>query len=106
MVWPRDVTALLDDWSRDNRTALSQLLPFVYAELRRVAVRPLQKEQADHTLQARASSKRCASGSSTNARSIGENRAPFFGFAAATAKRDWRTATAWLNRELGSEVRP
>jgi len=22
------------------------------------------------------------------------------------AKRDWRTAKAWLNRELGSEVRP
>jgi DNA-directed RNA polymerase specialized sigma24 family protein len=24
----------------------------------------------------------------------------------STAKRDWRTAKAWLNRELGSEVRP
>jgi DNA-directed RNA polymerase specialized sigma24 family protein len=23
----------------------------------------------------------------------------------STAKRDWRTAKAWLNRELGSEVR-
>jgi len=24
----------------------------------------------------------------------------------STAKRDWRTAKAWLNRELGSELRP
>jgi RNA polymerase sigma factor (TIGR02999 family) len=24
----------------------------------------------------------------------------------STAKRDWRTAKAWLNRELGSEIRP
>ena len=24
----------------------------------------------------------------------------------STAKRDWRTAKAWLNRELGSGVRP
>jgi DNA-directed RNA polymerase specialized sigma24 family protein len=24
----------------------------------------------------------------------------------STAKRDWRTAKAWLNRELGSEARP
>jgi DNA-directed RNA polymerase specialized sigma24 family protein len=24
----------------------------------------------------------------------------------STAKRDWRTAKAWLNRELGSDVRP
>ena len=24
----------------------------------------------------------------------------------STAKRDWRTAKAWLHRELGSEVRP
>jgi DNA-directed RNA polymerase specialized sigma24 family protein len=24
----------------------------------------------------------------------------------STAKRDWRTAKAWLNRELSSELRP
>lgn len=24
----------------------------------------------------------------------------------STAKRDWRTAKAWLNRELGSDLRP
>ena len=51
MVSPRDVTALLGDWSRGNRTALDQLLPLVYAELRRVAARQLRNERAGHTLQ-------------------------------------------------------
>src|SRR5204862_84100 len=51
MVSSRDVTALLGDWSRGNRTALHQLMPLVYAELRRVAARQLRNERADHTLQ-------------------------------------------------------
>ena len=63
MVSPGDVTALLGDWSRGNRTALDQLLPLVY-------------EEAAHVLSVSPS----------------------------TVKRDWRTAKAWLNRELGSEA--
>jgi RNA polymerase sigma factor (TIGR02999 family) len=51
MVSSRDVTALLGDWSRGDRTALNQLLPLVYAELRHVAARQLRSERADHTLQ-------------------------------------------------------
>ena len=51
MLSPRDVTALLGDWSRGNPSALDQLLPLVYAELRRVAARQLRDERADHTLQ-------------------------------------------------------
>src|SRR5687767_9769358 len=47
----RDVTALLGDWSRGDRTALNELLPLVYAELRRVAARQLRSERANHTLQ-------------------------------------------------------
>lgn len=46
-----DITALLGDWSRGDRTALGQLLPLVYAELRRVAARQLRQERANHTLQ-------------------------------------------------------
>jgi RNA polymerase sigma factor (TIGR02999 family) len=51
MVAPRDVTALLGEWSRGDRTALGRLLPLVYAELRRVATRQLRRERVDHTLQ-------------------------------------------------------
>jgi len=48
---PRDVTALLGEWSRGDRTALTRLLPVVYTELRRVAARQLRNERSDHTLE-------------------------------------------------------
>ncbi len=47
----RSVTALLTDWSRGDTTALEQLLPLVYDELRRIAARQLRGERANHTLQ-------------------------------------------------------
>ena len=190
MVSPPDVTVLLGDWSRGNRDALNQLLPLVYAELRRVAARQLRDERADHTLQPtalvheaymrlveqreadwqnrahffgvsaqvmrrilvdharrRSASKRgdgvrCVSideardvaGSDeipilaldcaldhlekvdaelariVELRAFGgltiEEAAHVLGVSPSTAKRDWRTAKAWLNRELGSEARP
>jgi RNA polymerase sigma factor (TIGR02999 family) len=46
-----DVTALLQDWSRGSETALAELLPAVYKELRQIATRQLRHERADHTLQ-------------------------------------------------------
>ena len=51
MATPRSVTALLGEWSRGNDSALNQLLPLVYAELRRMAARQLRGERANHTLQ-------------------------------------------------------
>jgi len=51
MTPPPDVTALLDEWSRGDHRALDQLLPLVYAELRRIARRELRRERAGHTLQ-------------------------------------------------------
>ena len=188
-VSPRGVTALLGDWSGGDRTALNELLPVVYAELRRVAARQLRKERADHTLQPtalvnevyirlvdqrqvdwhsrahffgvaaqimrrilvdharrHAASKRgdgvrCVSideamdvaasnempvlslnealdrletvdpelARIVELRAFGgltiEEAAHVLSVSASTAKRDWRTAKAWLNRELGSEVR-
>jgi RNA polymerase sigma factor (TIGR02999 family) len=51
MTSPYDVTALLSDWSRGDPAAINQLLPLVYAELRRMAARRLRSERAGHTLQ-------------------------------------------------------
>jgi RNA polymerase sigma factor (TIGR02999 family) len=191
MVSPRDVTALLGDWSRGNRTALDQLLPLVYAELRRVAARQLRNERADHTLQPTALVHEAYMRLVDQRQVDWQNRAHFFGVSAqvmrrilvdharrhgagkrgdgvrcvsiddaqdvaaasqdipvlaldhaldrlekidaelakivelrafggltieeaahvlsvspSTVKRDWRTAKAWLIRELASEVRP
>ena len=47
----RNVTALLADWSRGDTGARDELLPLVYAELRRIATRQLGRERIDHTLQ-------------------------------------------------------
>ena len=190
MVSPLDITALLGDWSRGNGTALNQLLPLVYAELRRVAARQLRNERADHTLQPTALVHEVYMRLVDQRRVDWQNRAHFFGVAAqlmrrilvdharrhgaskrgegvrcvsiddandlaasnempvlvfdhaldrlekidselakivelrafggltieevahvlsvspSTVKRDWRTAKAWLKRELDSEVRP
>jgi len=48
---PRSVTALLGDWSRGSDSALNELLPLIYSELRRMAARQLRDERAGHTLQ-------------------------------------------------------
>jgi RNA polymerase sigma factor (TIGR02999 family) len=189
MASPRNVTALLGDWSRGDETALNQLLPLVYAELRRVAGRQLRNERADHTLQPTALVHEVFIRLVDQRQVDWQNRAHFFGVAAnvmrrilvdharrhsagkrgdgirrvsiddarevaasrdvpvlaldhaldrlqkvdadlarlvelrafagltideaahvlsvspSTAKRDWRTAKAWLNRELGSDTR-
>ena len=51
---PRDITALLQDWSSGKAEVLDELMPLVYDELRRQATRFLRKERPDHTLQATA----------------------------------------------------
>jgi RNA polymerase sigma factor (TIGR02999 family) len=87
MVSPRDVTALLGDWSRGDRTALNELLPLVYAELRRVALRQLRKERADHTLQPTALVHEVFIRLVDQRRVDWQNRAHFFGVAANVMRR-------------------
>jgi len=49
-----EVTRLLRAWSGGDRAALEQLTPVVYAELRRMARRYMQRENPGNTLQATA----------------------------------------------------
>lgn len=51
---PQEVTHLLADWGRGDRSALDKLFPLVHAELRRIARRQMSRERDDHTLQATA----------------------------------------------------
>ena len=44
------VTDLLEAFAAGDRNALDRLMPVVYAELRRIAHRELQRERPDHTL--------------------------------------------------------
>ena len=47
----QDVTVLLREWSGGNQQALTDLLPIIYDELRRVAHQYLHREHTDQTLQ-------------------------------------------------------
>src|SRR6266568_5935314 len=50
-----EITRLLEQWSEQgDRQALDQLMPLVYAELRRIAGSYLNGERGSHTLQATA----------------------------------------------------
>lgn len=46
-----DITQLLMAWGGGNEAALSELLPLVYEELRRMAQQHLRRERSAHTLQ-------------------------------------------------------
>jgi RNA polymerase sigma factor (TIGR02999 family) len=48
---PEDVTQLLLEWRDGDASALEQLMPLVYDELRRLARRCLRRERAGHTMQ-------------------------------------------------------
>lgn len=51
---PQEVTRLLADWGKGDRSALDKLLPLVHAELRKIARRQISQERPGHTLQATA----------------------------------------------------
>jgi RNA polymerase sigma factor (TIGR02999 family) len=48
---PESVTQLLIRWSSGDKTALEELTPLVYGELRRLAKRYMERERQGHTLQ-------------------------------------------------------
>jgi RNA polymerase sigma factor (TIGR02999 family) len=81
------VTQILKDWNRDSAEASAKLMPLVYEELRRLARDYLQRERADHTLQA------TALVHEAYLRMVGEksltwqNRAHFYGIAARLMRR-------------------
>ena len=51
---PQEVTQLLADWGKGDRSALDKLIPLVQSELRRIAQRQMSQERPGHTLQATA----------------------------------------------------
>ena len=55
---PADVTELLVAWSSGDEAAMDELMPLVYAELRRIARRYMRKEDRHHTLNTSALIKR------------------------------------------------
>jgi RNA polymerase sigma factor (TIGR02999 family) len=82
-----NITHLLGEWSRGDTGALEQLLPMVYAELRRVAQRALRRERVDHTLQPTALINELYLKLVQQRSASWENRAQFFAVAARLMRR-------------------
>jgi len=82
-----DVTRLLTRWAGGDQDALGELIPVVYAELRKLADHQMRRERADHTLQATALVHE-AFVRLTETRKAGfENRVHFYGAAAQVMRR-------------------
>jgi RNA polymerase sigma factor (TIGR02999 family) len=78
----QNITELLVKWGKGDKTALDELIPLVYSELRRLATSYLRRKPGPHTLQATAlvheAYVRLADQSSISM----QHRAQFFGLAA------------------------
>jgi RNA polymerase sigma-70 factor, ECF subfamily len=84
---PNEITERLIAWSAGDRSALDQLLPVVYQELRRMAGNYLRQENQGHTLQPTALVHEAWLRLIDQARVDWRNRAQFFGLAAQMMRR-------------------
>ena len=81
------VTRLLALWSRGEASALEELLPIVYAELRRIARREVGRGRHDHTLQPTALIHELYLRLVNQRSASWENRAQFFAVSAQLMRR-------------------
>jgi RNA polymerase sigma factor (TIGR02999 family) len=80
---PNDnVTQLLARWSNGDKAALDQLVPLVYAELRRLATSYLRRRGRAHTLEPTALVHEAYIQLADQSKASFQNRAQFFGLAA------------------------
>jgi RNA polymerase sigma factor (TIGR02999 family) len=77
-----DITKILLRWSEGDSAALEQLMPLVYDELRRLAVKYLRHERANHTLQPTALVNEAYMRLVDQQKVEWQSRAQFFGLAA------------------------
>jgi len=84
---PSDVSRLLIDWGNGDQAALDELIPLVYAELRRLAGRYMRRESEGHTLQTSALINEAYLRLVDQKRVRWQSRAHFFGVAAQLMRR-------------------
>ena len=84
---PADVTQLLLQWGKGDASALNQLMPLVYDELRRLARRCLRRERQGHTMQTTTLVHEAYLRLIDQSRVNWQNRAHFFGVAAQIMRR-------------------
>jgi len=84
---PDALTQLLIAWSQGDAAALEQLAPLVYAELRKLAHRYMNRERAGHTLQTTAVVHEAFLRLLGNPQEKWQNRAHFYAIAAKMMRR-------------------
>jgi RNA polymerase sigma factor (TIGR02999 family) len=84
---PGELTQLLVAWSQGDAAALEQLTPLVYAELRKLAHRYMNRERAGHTLQTTAVVHEAFLRLLGNPQENWQNRAHFYAIAAQMMRR-------------------
>src|SRR5438045_9566384 len=82
-----NVTQLLMKWSEGDQTALEELMPLVYSELRRLASNYLRRERQNHTLQPTALVNEAYLKLVDQRNMRWQNRAQFYGVAAKLMRR-------------------
>src|SRR5437870_7000191 len=84
---PHRVTELLADWSRGDNSALAELTPLVYEELRRLAHHFMEGQRPDHTLQTTALVDEAYLRLADQTKPSWQNRAHFFAVAARAMRQ-------------------
>lgn len=84
---PEGITQLLTKWSNGDQSALDELMPLVYEELRRRASAYLRRERAGHTLQPTALVNEAYLKLVDQRSAHWQNRAQFYGIAAQLMRR-------------------
>ncbi len=81
------ITGLLTNWADGDQTALDELMPLVYEELRRLARHYLRQERAGHTLQTTALVNEAYLCLAKHPKTRWQDRAHFFALAAKLMRR-------------------
>jgi RNA polymerase sigma factor (TIGR02999 family) len=84
---PQDITQLLLAWGAGNKAALDELMPLVYAELRKLARGYMRRQPADHTLQTTALVNEAYLRLIDSSRVNWQNRTHFFAISAQLMRR-------------------
>lgn len=84
---PNEVTSLLLAWSQGEQSALARLIPLVYAQLRQLAHRYMDRERPGHTLQTTALVNEAYLRLIDSSRVEWQDRAHFFAISAQLMRR-------------------
>lgn len=102
-----DLTGLLTAWGNGDTSAADQLMPLVYDELHRAAVRAMRGEAVGHTLQPTALVNEAYLRLADQSHPRWQNRAQFFGVAAQLMRRVLVDhARARISEKRGGGERP